>query len=177
MATINQTFHSAPLGRRVILPLVAVALIALGALVFNLLAGFGVIAPGAPLAPRILACLVPLVGLLAVVPVFLFEKSRTATFRIDDNTLVLGRKRHALEGLLSAEPDPKALARAVRIWGNGGLGAIRGRFWSRRLGTFHAFLTDTDHAVVLRWPGKTVVVSPSDPQFFIHTAREAAGLR
>ncbi len=177
MVTINQTFHSAPLGRRAIFPLIAVALIALGVLVFNLLTGFGMIAPSAPLASRMLASIVPLVGLLAVVPVFLFEKSRTATFRIEDNTLVLGRKRYAMEGLLSAEPDPKALRCAVRIWGNGGMGAIRGRFWSRRLGTFQAFLTDTDHAVVLRWPGKTVVVSPSDPQFFIHTAREAAGLR
>jgi hypothetical protein len=30
---------------------------------------------------------------------------------------------------------------------------------------------------VLRWPGKVVAVSPSDPEFFMQSARQAAGLR
>jgi hypothetical protein len=73
--------------------------------------------------------------------------------------------------------DREVLHRARKIWGNGGLGAIRGRFKSKRIGKFDAFLTDTDHAVVLRWPDKTVAVSPADPEFFILIARSAAGLR
>jgi hypothetical protein len=38
-------------------------------------------------------------------------------------------------------------------------------------------MTDSDHAVVLRWPDKVVAVSPADTEFFIYSARAAAGLR
>ena len=66
---------------------------------------------------------------------------------------------------------------AIRIRGNGGLGAIRGRYWSKRLGKFDAFLTGSENAVVLRWPDKVVAVSPADTEFFIYSARAAAGLK
>jgi len=57
------------------------------------------------------------------------------------------------------------------------VGSIRGSFRSKRLGKFYAFVTDTEKAVVLRWPDKAVAVSPMDTEFFIHMARSAGGLR
>jgi hypothetical protein len=140
---------------------------------------FAEIRPGAPGTPqaRLIQALAPLLGLVFVVPTFLFERSRVSQFRIEDNVLVLGRKSYPLQGLTEAVRDPKVLCRAIRRFGNGGLGSIRGRFWSRRLGKFEAFLTDTEKAVLLKWPDKIVAVSPADPEFFIYSARSAAGLK
>jgi hypothetical protein len=177
MATINQVFQSAPIGRRIFFGI---------AFTFGaLLVVFGVnfyfaeirynphVAPG----PRLLQALAPLVSLLFVVPSLLFERSRISQFRIEDNTLVLGRKRYPLAGLLEVGPDPTILRYAIRKFGNGGLGAIRGSYWSKRVGSFHAFLTDTEKAVVLRWPDKVVAVSPADTEFFMYSVRAAAGLK
>jgi len=88
-----------------------------------------------------------------------------------------GRKRYPLEGLVDVARDPGILRWAFKIAGNDGLGAIRGRYWSKRVGKFDAFLTDPEKAVVLRWPGRVVAVSPEDPEFFIMCARSAAGLK
>jgi hypothetical protein len=59
------------------------------------------------------------------------------------------------------------MAHSWRIWGNGGLFAIHGWFQNRELGRYRAFVTDPDHAVVLRWPQVTVVVSPGEPARFV----------
>ena len=177
MQTVSQAFQSAPLGRRVIFPMIFVALVSGGAIVFSLVTALGTLPPGAAMSTRIVASLVPMIVVLFVVPIFLLERRRTSHFRIEENCLVLARKRYPLEGLVSAERDRDVMCWAIRLWGNGGLGAIRGSFWSRRIGRFNAFLTDTEHAVVLRWPDKVVALSPSDPEFFIFTARKAAGLR
>jgi len=176
MNVVNQSFQSAPLGRRFILPFVLVGAIVVcgaGANVVRVAMNPAHEAPGV----RAIATFAPLLVLVGFVGAFLLEKARASHFRIEGNSLVLCKKRYPLEGLLSVERDSKVLRRAVKLWGNGGLGAIRGKYWSKRIGKFDAFLTDTDHAVVLRWPGRIVAVSPSDPEFFMGSAREAAALR
>jgi hypothetical protein len=177
MATVNQVFQSAPMGRRLIY--------AMAFSVVALLVVFGVnfyvaefrlsphVAPGA----KLMQIVAPLIGFLFLIPSFLFERSRMSRFRIEDNVLVLGRKRYSMPGLVEVGRDPDVLRRAIKLFGNGGLGSIRGKFRSKRLGVFYAFLTDTQTAVVLKWPDKTVAVSPADPEFFIYSARQAAGLR
>jgi hypothetical protein len=84
--------------------------------------------------------------------------------------------RFSLVGLRSAAPDRDALRGARKIIGNDGLRAISGRFRSRRLGRFHAYVTDTEHAVVLRWSDRCVVISPQHHALFAETARKRAGL-
>ena len=84
--------------------------------------------------------------------------------------------RFPLAGLAGVTPDREAMRGAWRTNGNGGLGAITGRFRSKRLGPFRAYLTDVEHAVVLRWPDRCVVVSPHQHSFFIDTVRKRAGL-
>jgi Bacterial PH domain len=120
---------------------------------------------------------VPLIGLLMMVPIFLYERSTVARFVIENNSLVLGGKRYPLQGMAEVARDPKIMCRAIKIFGNGGLGAIRGRFWSKRVGRFQASLTDTECAVVLRWPDRVIAVSPADPEFFITCVKSAAGIR
>jgi hypothetical protein len=176
MAKVNQEFESAPMGARVIAPMIAAAGVVLAAFASNFLFVSRRVSLHSDPTVMVLGTVAPFAGLLVGGVFFLVERSRTSRFRIEENVLVLGRKRHPLEGLVEAVRDPDVLRWAFRKFGNGGLGAIRGRFWSRRLGSFEAFLTGTQNAVVLRWPGKVVAVSPADPEFFIHSARAAAGL-
>jgi hypothetical protein len=177
MAAVNQEFQSAPMGRRVVLSVALVFGIVVVAVVIDATVVAGKMMRGRTVADRTVVSLAPLAGLLITVPVFLYERSKVSRFAIEENVLVLGRKRHPLAGLISAERDPEVLRWAVRVLGNGGLGAIRGRYWSKRIGKFEAFLSGTENAVVLRWPDRVVAVSPADPEFFITCATSAAGIR
>lgn len=76
-----------------------------------------------------------------------------------------------LTGLQAVTGDAEALRGAWRLFGNGGLYAISGVFWSRRLGRFRVWATDPARAVVLRFADRTVVISPDDPVKFIIRAR------
>jgi len=192
MATVNQVFQSAPMGRRVVFGIAfafGMLLIVFGINLYFVglkfdshisrfwigIAADSRAAAGARLF-QVLAPLLPLLPLLLVVPSLLIERSRVSQFSIQQNILVIGRKRYPLEGLVEVGKDPQVLTGARKRWGNGGLGAIRGKYRSKRLGNFETFLTYTEHAVVLRWPDKVVAVSPADPEFFIYSARAAAGL-
>ena len=84
--------------------------------------------------------------------------------------------RLSLTCLGGAEADRDAMRRAWKVWGNDGVGAYSGRFRSRRLGRFRAYLTDADRAVVLRWPDRCVVISPDQPSYFLEAVRKRAGL-
>jgi hypothetical protein len=177
MATINQEFQSAPMGRRVVLTVALVFGIILAAVLVNAALVAGRMMKGKALSDRTMATVAPLAGLLITAPIFLYERSKVSRFAIEDNVLVLGSKRYPLQGLQQAGRDPDVMKWAVRVFGNGGLGAIRGKYWSRRIGRFDAFLTGTENAVVLRWPDRVVAVSPADPEFLITCAKTAAGIR
>jgi hypothetical protein len=177
MAPVNQEFQSGPMGSRVVRAMV-IAFGTMGALViFNVIFTTRWMGPRATTASHLTVALAPLAGLVLTVPMFFFERSRVSRFFITENSLVLNKKSYPLAGLLSAERDSRIMCWAFKTRGNGGLGAIRGRFWSTRVGKFEAFLTGTENAVVLRWPDRVVAVSPADPEFFITCAKSAAGLR
>ena len=83
--------------------------------------------------------------------------------------------RVALTGLREVSVRPDAMRGAWRIWGNGGLFAISGRFSSSQLGRFRAFVTDPARAVVLVTSDGPIVVSPDDPEAFAREARALLG--
>jgi hypothetical protein len=70
-------------------------------------------------------------------------------------------------GLESAVYSPGAVRGSIRTFGNGGFYSFTGWFWNRELGRYRAFLTDHSRVVVLRYPGRTIVVSPGDPEAFV----------
>jgi hypothetical protein len=82
----------------------------------------------------------------------------------------LSHTRLPLAGLRSVTGDVDAMRGSVRVFGNGGLFAITGRFWNRKLGWYRAYATDPSRAVVLRYPKRTIVITPHDPQHFIMRA-------
>jgi PH (Pleckstrin Homology) domain-containing protein len=79
--------------------------------------------------------------------------------------------RLPLAGLRSVAADVDAMRGSIRVFGNGGLFSITGRFWNRKLGWYRAFATDRSRAVVLRYADRTIVITPHDPQQFIMRAR------
>ena len=90
--------------------------------------------------------------------------------------LPLRTVRFPLSGLVSVTPDREALRGAWKMSGNDGFGVISGRFRSKRLGAFRAYLTDAEHAVVLRWPDRCLVISPHQHSYFIETVCKRAAL-
>jgi len=84
---------------------------------------------------------------------------------------LLWSTRVDLSGLRSAIVDPDAMKSAIKTFGNGGLFSFTGRFRSRRLGPFRAFVTDLSSCVVLVTDAGTVVISPGAPDRFAELAR------
>lgn len=76
-----------------------------------------------------------------------------------------------LAGLKSVSGQADAMQGTLRLLGNGGLFSFTGEFWNRRLGRYRALATDPRRAVVLRYPRRTIVITPHDPQQFIVRAR------
>ncbi|BET65292.1 hypothetical protein ASA1KI_02100 [Opitutales bacterium ASA1] len=107
--------------------------------------------------------------------VLIWWTARIENYRVADGRLVVKRAWHspdfALEGLAEIRVASDALRGALRTFGNGGLGAISGWFWSRSLGRFRAYVTDAARTVVMRWPDRTVVVSPERPHEFVAEVR------
>lgn len=116
---------------------------------------------------------VPLVMLLAAPPFmvrgYLLTDTAIRVRRLGWSTVL------PLAGLSSVTGEPEGLRGSVRIFGNGGLFAICGWFWSRRFGRFRAYATDPTRVVLLRYrDGGNVVVTPGDVQHFIVRTRTLA---
>jgi hypothetical protein len=119
-------------------------------------------------------------GIAAPVYAIIWYGTRVRRYRVTEDQLLVERVfrtvRLPLAGLKDATHDREAMRGAWKIRGHHGIGAIAGRFHSKRLGRFDAFVSDGEHAVVLRWPDRCVVISPEQHSFFIETVRKRAGL-
>jgi hypothetical protein len=93
------------------------------------------------------------------------------SYAIEPNVLAIRRllwtTRLPLAGLQSAEVSPNVMRGSLRLFGNGGMFSITGLFRNRALGNYRAFVTDLTKTVVLRFPKRTVVVSPENPERFV----------
>lgn len=109
----------------------------------------------------------------ALMPVIIFTTwgFSTSGYSLEPGSLVIRRpfrsKTIRLDRDLTAESDPEAGKGAVKTMGNGGLFGYYGSFRSGRLGSFSAYVTDWKKGVVIRTGGKTIVVSPDEPELFI----------
>ena len=98
-------------------------------------------------------------------------------YAIDGQTLWILRPgwktRIALQDLREAEAKPDAMRSSTRIFGNGGLFGFIGLFRNSTLGRYRAFATDNANCVVLRFPERTIVVTPGRPEQFVAAIRQA----
>lgn len=81
-----------------------------------------------------------------------------------------------LGGLEAVAADPAATRGSIRTFGNGGLFSFSGWFRNKTLGSYRAWITDHRNAVVLRFPRRTLVVSPSDPAAFVERVKQLTGV-
>lgn len=72
-----------------------------------------------------------------------------------------------LAGLRAVEQAPSVLRDSIRTFGTGGLFGFVGHFRNDALGSYRAYATKRDHAVVLRLADGPVVVTPEDPDAFV----------
>jgi hypothetical protein len=84
---------------------------------------------------------------------------------------------YALADLVSVAGDSEALRGSLRLFGNGGLFSFTGIFWNKKLGLFHAYGTDPERAVVLKFRTRMIVVTPDDTQRFIVRVRTQLATR
>jgi hypothetical protein len=124
--------------------------------------------PGKPVAlagwMRLLVVLPPLA--VAIALFFVIRGYELHADRLEVRRL-LWSTRIPLDRLERAWHDPRAMDRSMRLLGNSGLFSITGLFQGRAIGRYRAFVTNPRHAVVLRIRGRTLVVSPADPQAFL----------
>jgi len=161
---------SAPWGRSL-----RVATAAAIAILLTVMLAGAFIAPRHVLAARAAMTLLPPLVLLGALPFMVRGYTLTET---DIEIQRLGwRTVLPLAGLASVVGEPGGLRGSVRLFGNGGLFAMSGWFWNRRIGRFRAYATDPGRAVLLRYrDGRRVVLTPHDVQHFIVRVRTAAGL-
>jgi hypothetical protein len=77
-----------------------------------------------------------------------------------------------LAGLQSARRESLPFWRGIRI-GNGGFFSFTGWRYSPGLGFYRVFVTNHPDRVVLRYPNRTVVVSPSPADDFVRELAQA----
>ncbi len=99
-------------------------------------------------------------------------------YRLDDGGLHVERlvwaNRVELAVLRRAWPDPEAMSKSLRLFGNSGFMCIAGLFTNRKLGRYRAFATDPRRAVVLQTAERTVVVTPDEPLRFLEVVERLA---
>jgi hypothetical protein len=128
-----------------------------------------------PLAWRLVMVGVPLAALLGalvfMVRGYALTESQIEVRRLGWTTTL------PYTGLAAVTGEPDGLRGSLRLFGNGGLFAISGWFWNRRIGRFRAYATDPHRVVLLRYrDGSKVVVTPHDVQHFIVRLRRMANI-
>ncbi|MGE0823414.1 MAG: PH domain-containing protein [Candidatus Binatia bacterium] len=121
----------------------------------------------------------PFLSLMSLLPLGVIAISALFTVRgyvLTSDALLVQRllwtTRLSLADLESAVVDPDAMRRSIRLFGNGGFFSFTGYFRNRHLGMYRALVTNPHQTVVLRYPKKTVVVSPDRPATFVTTLQD-----
>jgi len=162
---------SAPWSRSLrITTAVSLAILLLVSLTLLLFAG-----PRRPLGWRVAMAALPALLLLGALPFmvrgYVLTEKDIEVRRLGWRTVL------PLAGLVAVTGQPQGLRGSLRLLGNGGLFAVSGWFWNRRLGRFRAYVTDPQRAVLLRYrDGRQIMVTPHDVQHFIVRVRTLAGL-
>jgi PH (Pleckstrin Homology) domain-containing protein len=114
--------------------------------------------------------------LIAIPPLVLAQTfaTRVRGYTLTEEEILVRRgvgiTRLPIAGLRSVTGDVDAMRGSIRVFGNGGLFSITGRFWNGKLGWYRALATDPSRAVVLRYADRRIVITPHDPQQFIMRA-------
>jgi hypothetical protein len=127
-----------------------------------------------PSFARSVAIILPLLVLAGTLPFLI------GGYVLHERTLLIERlawkTRIDLTALRSAVADPNAMRGSLRLFASGGLFGFFGWFRNHSLGLYRAYATDPRRAVVLKLSGRTVVVTPDDPDTFVAEVRRRVGI-
>jgi hypothetical protein len=102
---------------------------------------------------------------------------RIRSFEISSGNLVIyigwSHKVYSLSGLQDVHVEEKPFAGARKEMGVGGVWSVSGRFNNPRFGRFYSYASDMSRGVLLSWADKKVLVTPSDAEAFMQSARSA----
>lgn len=120
----------------------------------------------------------PLLGLFSLVAILGSACYGIYGYRIDEDALHVLRlgwtKKFPLAEIRQVEILPDAMARSIRVWGNGGIFGYIGHYRNRKLGKYRAYSTHLRKTVVITTRDETRwVVSPEDPQRFVQALQDA----
>lgn len=115
------------------------------------------------------------ISLLPVLILLICGAFTVRGYRLESEALLVRRlgwnTRLSLADLQRVERIPQAMQQSYRLLGNGGLFSFTGWFRHAQLGTYRAYVTDLQRAVVLHFDKRRVVVSPEDPARFVDAVR------
>ncbi|OKH16973.1 PH domain-containing protein [[Limnothrix rosea] IAM M-220] len=118
-----------------------------------------------------------LVALIPVLIVLITSFYSVRGYLVTNNRLQVARlgwfTTIPLNNLETVVYEPKAMAKSLRLFGDGGLFAFTGRFRNQALGNYRAYVTHLNKTVVLIFTDKTVVVSPQRPEEFVRMVTRA----
>jgi hypothetical protein len=117
--------------------------------------------------PSLVRCAALLPVTLLLVTVLFTIRGYTITSEAVLVHRLLWDTRLPRSGLESAQVEPDAMRGGLRTFGNGGGFSFSGFYWSKRLGSFRAFVTDLHRTVVLHYTHRRVVLSPEAPEDFV----------
>ena len=124
-------------------------------------------------SPNFVLWLVALIPPLILLPSIFFV---IRGYVLEGNALLVRRlcwnTRIPLHDLKEVSHRPDAMSRSIRLFGNGGLFSFTGLYRNRDLGLYRAYVTDLNRCVVLRFPTRTVVISPELPDRFVAALSE-----
>lgn len=119
-------------------------------------------------APFDILAILPTAALIVLPPFFII---RGYELNVETQTLTIKRlgwnTTFSLNVLQNVYHDPKAMKSSIRLFGNGGLFSFTGLYRSKSLGMYRAFANDPQFSVVMEWPDRTIVVTPSNPEEFV----------
>ena len=92
-------------------------------------------------------------------------------YSIEPNEILVHRllwtTRLPRAGLESARYEANVMKWSLRLCGNGGFYSFTGLYRNKLLGNYRAFVTDFSRTVVLKYPKRTIVLSPANPDVFV----------
>lgn len=164
----DETFAPAPAGARIRVVTLLMVAVFVGVMGLN-----AWLVTRSELRDAWVALMAPVIIIPIVAAVGGFARIRA--LRLAGDRLVVERPvfpvTYTLADLESVEPDRNPLAGARKVMGNDGIGAVSGRFRSKRLGSFRVHLSDSACGVIIRTKAETIVVSPAQPVLFVDAVR------
>ncbi|MFC1841136.1 PH domain-containing protein [Thermodesulfobacteriota bacterium] len=98
---------------------------------------------------------------------YVITKDKLFIQRLGWNTII------DLNQLQTVEINPDAINKSTQTFGNGGLFSVTGKFQSEQLGSYIAYVTNPDLAVILKFTNKVIVVTPENPNIFAEQIKSA----